>query len=86
MTADAKAHTIHLIGEAKAAALQAQAQIMATHQGLIELEKIKRWDGKLPDCDNIQEIFPFINQIGTSQTSTNTFIIIPLQKPSVVKE
>jgi len=81
MTAAADAYAICIKGKAQAEAAALQAQIRATHQELVKLEKIKRWDGKLPDCHHIQEIFPFM-----SQTSSDTLLTILLQQPSMVKK
>jgi hypothetical protein len=81
MTADANAYAICLKGKAQAAVIQARAHILATNPKWVEFEKMKRWDGKLPDCQNIQEIFPAM-----SQASSDTLLTILLQQPSVVNK
>jgi regulator of protease activity HflC (stomatin/prohibitin superfamily) len=72
--AESEADAITIKGRAQADALKAQADALKADSKLVELEKIKRWDGQLPDCHNIQGIFPFI-----SKTSANTLptILLP---------
>jgi len=80
ITAEYEAKAIEIRGKAQAEALKAQAQVLVENPRLVELEKIKRWDGKLPDCHKIQGILPFM-----SQTSTNTLPTTSLQQSSVVE-
>jgi regulator of protease activity HflC (stomatin/prohibitin superfamily) len=62
-TAKAEAYAIHKKGEAQAAVLKAQAQVLAKNPHLIESEKIKRWDGKLPSYFLNQGISPFMSPV-----------------------
>ncbi|EDN70019.1 band 7 protein [Beggiatoa sp. PS] len=70
--AHADADAIRIKGLAHADALKAQVQALVENPRLVELEKIKRWNGKLPDCRQIPEIFSFMNQ--TSNTLPTTLL------------
>lgn len=48
LQATAEAKAIQLQGEAQATAIRAQSDALKENQSLVELEKAKRWDGKLP--------------------------------------
>lgn len=48
LAAKAEAEAIRLQGEATAEAIKAQANALRANVDLIELERAKRWDGKLP--------------------------------------
>ncbi|EDN66329.1 hypothetical protein BGP_3924 [Beggiatoa sp. PS] len=61
--AEAEAYVIRKEGEAQAAAFKAQAQALTENPNLIESEKIKRWDGKLPSYFLNQEVSPFMSPI-----------------------
>jgi len=62
-TAKAEAYAIRKKGEAQAKVQKAQAQVLAENPHLIESEKIKRWDGKLPSYFLNQGISPFMSPI-----------------------
>lgn len=48
LKATAEAKAIQLQGEATAAAIKAQSDALKTNAALVDLERAKRWDGKLP--------------------------------------
>ncbi|AFZ42957.1 band 7 protein [Halothece sp. PCC 7418] len=60
LAADAEAHSIRVRGEAEAEALQAKSQALSENPQLVELEKAKKWDGKLPANMYGQAPIPFL--------------------------
>ena len=60
-TAEGKAKATRLEGEATAAAIRAQADALKQNRGLVELEKAKRWDGKLPVSVGLGSATPFMD-------------------------
>jgi len=60
LAAEAEADAIRMKGEAEAAALQAKSQALSRNPQLVELEKAKKWDGKLPANMYGQAPIPFL--------------------------
>ncbi|MDR9404276.1 MAG: prohibitin family protein [Halothece sp. Uz-M2-17] len=60
LAAEAEADSIRLKGEAEAEALEAKSQALAQDPQLVELEKAKQWDGKLPTNVYGQAPIPFM--------------------------
>lgn len=58
--AEAEAKKIKLSGEATADAIKAQTEALAQNVQLVELEKAKRWDGKLP-ATMLSNTVPFMH-------------------------
>jgi regulator of protease activity HflC (stomatin/prohibitin superfamily) len=61
LKAEAEAKAIRLKGEAQAAAIKAQSDALKENAALVELEKAKRWDGKLPTQMLGSAPIPFMN-------------------------
>lgn len=57
---EAEAKGIELKGTAEAKAIKAQAEALASNAQLVELEKARRWDGKLP-ASMLSNVVPFMN-------------------------
>jgi regulator of protease activity HflC (stomatin/prohibitin superfamily) len=60
LQATAEAKAIQMQGEATAAAIKAQAEALKTNETLVEMEKAKRWDGKLPTSIYAGAPIPFM--------------------------
>lgn len=60
LQATAEARAIQLQGEAQAEAIKAQSEALATNATLVEMEKAKRWDGKLPSSIYAGAPVPFM--------------------------
>ena len=48
IAADAEAHATHVVGEANAFAIKVQGEAMVNAPNFVELERSRKWDGKVP--------------------------------------
>lgn len=64
LNATAEAKAIQLQGEATAAAINAQAEALKANATLVDMERAKRWDGKLPTSIYAGAPIPFMNAGG----------------------
>ena len=63
MQAKAEAEAIRLKGEAEATAIRAQAEALRENPHLIELRKVERWDGSVPQWNGTGPL-PLLNLSG----------------------
>ena len=59
--AEGEANAIRLRGEAEASAISARAEALRMNAGLVQLQAVEKWDGKLPTTMVPGSALPFIN-------------------------
>jgi len=59
--AEGEANAIRLRGDAEAPAIRARADALSANAGLVQLQAVEKWDGKLPTTMVPSTALPFIN-------------------------
>ena len=59
--AEGEANAIRLRGDAEASAIRARADALSANAGLVQLQAVEKWDGKLPTTMVPSTALPFIN-------------------------